>query len=178
MISINYSKYEVFLCIFEKGGLTAAAEALGCTQSNITHILKSFEDELGFTLFSRSRSGTFLTPEGSALLPLIRQQVETERRLREKADEIKRHNSGELRVGAFTSVSVNWLPGIISAYRDTNPGTSFKLYSGDYHEIDQMLLENKLDIAFVTRAQVNGCRLIRLTEDPVMAVLPLIHPLA
>ena len=59
------SKYETFLCILEKGGLTAAAEEMGCTQSNITHILKSLEDEFGFMLFARGRSGAVLTPKGS-----------------------------------------------------------------------------------------------------------------
>lgn len=164
--------------ILEKGGLTAAAEAMGCTQSNITHILKTLEEEFGFTLFSRGRSGATLTPEGGAVLPYIRAQVEAEKKLREAVDEIRRRGCGEIRVGAFTSVSVNWLPGIIRACRQTQPGTEFRLFSGDYHDIDLMLSENRLDIAFVTRAHVAGCRLIPLAEDPVLAVLPTAHPLA
>ncbi len=172
------SKYETFLCILEKGGLTAAAEEMGCTQSNITHILKSLEDEFGFMLFARGRSGAVLTPEGLMMLPCIRAAAEAERRMRAEAEEIRRHGCGEIRIGAFTSVSVNWLPGIIGAYRDLHPGMEFKLFSGDYHDMDLMLRDNGLDVAFVTRDRIGGCRLVPLLEDPVMAVLPLSHPLA
>ena len=177
-MKINHSKYETFLCIIEKGGLTAAAAELGCTQSNITHILKSLEDEFGFTLFSRGRTGAALTPEGYAILHYVKAEVEAERTLRSHADDIRRKGSGEIRVGAFTSVSVNWLPGIICAYRKAHPGTNFKLFGGDYHDMDRMLGENRLDVAFVTRDRAAGCKLIRLFEDPIMAVLPSNHPLA
>ena len=177
-MTIIYSKYEVFLCVVEKGGLTAAASEMGCTQSNITHILKSMEEEFGFALLSRGRAGASLTPEGRALLSYIKELAGAEKRLRAAAEEIRRLGAGEIRLGAFTSVSVNWLPGIIGAYREKNPGVTFRLSGGDYQDIDTLLSEGALDVAFVTRDRVGGCRLTPLCPDPIMAVLPKDHPLA
>lgn len=172
------SKYEVFLKIIENGGLTAAADELGCTQSNITHILRCLEEEFGFTLLTRGRSGVRLTPEGAAMEPYVRALTEAEDNLKKRASEIRRRETAVIRVGAFTSVAVNWLPAIIRDYKALRPGVSFKLCGGDYNDIDREIENDEIDVAFVTRESVPSCRLIPLKKDRIMAVLPLNHPLA
>lgn len=51
---MSLKKYEAFSKTVELGSLTNAADALGYTQSGISHMLNSLEDELGFTLLYRS----------------------------------------------------------------------------------------------------------------------------
>ena len=50
--------------IAKRGSLTAAAEALFVTQPSLTAALRELEQELGITLFLRSRKGLTLTPAG------------------------------------------------------------------------------------------------------------------
>ena len=54
---MDFRKYEVFLRTLECGSLTRAGEELGYTQSGVSHMMKSLEEEVGFRLFSRGRAG-------------------------------------------------------------------------------------------------------------------------
>ena len=54
-------KCEAFLAAAELGSLTATAELLGYTQSGVTRMIGTLEEELGFPLFLRSKKGVQLT---------------------------------------------------------------------------------------------------------------------
>ncbi len=48
----------------ETGSFTRAAEAMYINQSNVSRMIRALEEELGTTLFKRSKKGIFLTMEG------------------------------------------------------------------------------------------------------------------
>ena len=54
---MDTKKTKALLLALEKGSLTAAAEELGYTQSGLTHMMNSLEDELGIRLLVRSKVG-------------------------------------------------------------------------------------------------------------------------
>ena len=66
-------KCEAFLAAAELGSLTATAELLGYTQSGVTRMIGTLEEELGFPLFLRSKKGVQLTENGKLMLPLLRE---------------------------------------------------------------------------------------------------------
>ena len=66
---MSLKKYEAFVKTVELGSLTKAAEALGSTQSRISHVLSDLEKEYGLTLLHRSRGGVELTEAGAMILP-------------------------------------------------------------------------------------------------------------
>ena len=57
-------KCRAFLATAELGSMSAAAESLGYTQSGITRMIRSLEEELGFPLFVREKAGVALTGNG------------------------------------------------------------------------------------------------------------------
>lgn len=171
---MSASKYEVFLKTAELGGLTRAAEYFGYTQSNVSHIINSLEKEFGFRLFNRSRAGAKLTKEGEKILPAVRAVVSGEEMLRQVILEIQ--GLAAIRVAAFTSVAVHWLPGIIKDFQQDRPGVEFKLLNGDYHDVGQWLSGGEVDIGFITLPTELSCRSIPLCEDRLLAVLPPEHP--
>ena len=61
-------KCEAAIMAAERGSLTAAASALGYTQSGITRMINSLENELGFALFIRQKRGVKLTENGKIML--------------------------------------------------------------------------------------------------------------
>ena len=69
-------KCEAFLAAAELGSLTATAELLGYTQSGVTRMIGTLEEELGFPLFLRSKKGVQLTENGKLMLPLLREEAE------------------------------------------------------------------------------------------------------
>ena len=66
---MSLRKYQAFVETVRLGSLTRAAQSLDSTQSRISHILADLEEEFGFPLLSRSRSGIQLTQAGKLLLP-------------------------------------------------------------------------------------------------------------
>ena len=175
---MSVSKYEAFLKTVELGSLTRAAEALGYTQSGMTYILNSLEDEFGLTLLKRDRAGVRLTSDGMELAPYIEALCESWRRVGEKRDELKGVESGRLRIGTFTSVSTHWLPGIIHAFRQSYPNITFELLHGDYAQIQEWLLRGRVDLGFTQLPLVSGLTGLHLKSDDLLAVLPEGHPLA
>ena len=66
---MSLQKYEAFIKTVELGSLTKAAETLGYTQSGVSHMIQSLEDEVGTKLMHRDRSGIRMTSDGEQLLP-------------------------------------------------------------------------------------------------------------
>ena len=48
------AKARALISAVENGSLKAAAESLGCTQSAVSHMIASLEEELGFRLLRRA----------------------------------------------------------------------------------------------------------------------------
>jgi DNA-binding transcriptional LysR family regulator len=65
---IAQSQLPTFMAVAELLNLSAAAKKLGITQTGATQRIKSLEQSLGATLFTRSRTGMRLTEEGRLLL--------------------------------------------------------------------------------------------------------------
>jgi DNA-binding transcriptional LysR family regulator len=65
---IAHPQLPTFIAVAELLNLSAAARRLGVTQTGATQRIKSLEQSLGVTLFTRSRSGMRLTEEGRLLL--------------------------------------------------------------------------------------------------------------
>ena len=107
------SKYEIFMKVVELKSLTKAAKEMGYTQSAVSHAIGALEGEAKLKLLTRSRAGVSLTPDGERLLPSMRQIVEAKRGYEETVAAIHGLETGCVRIGAFTSVAVHWLPGMI-----------------------------------------------------------------
>ena len=175
---MDTKKLEVFEKIVELSSLSQAAEALGLTQSGVSHILAALEEEFGFTLLKRSRVGARLTPEGERLMPLIRDILRAEEQMEQTAAELRGLAAGKVRIGTFTSVAVHWLPGMLQEFGKLYPQVEFTLFNGDYHDVDRWLTDGSVDVGFITLPTTLRCECIPLREDPLLAVLPADHPLA
>ena len=175
---MDTKKYAVLRKAAELGSLTKAAEELGLTQSAVSHILADLEHETGFRLMHRGRTGASLTPEGERLMPAVTRFLDAAQALRAEAAGIRGQAAGTIRIGTFTSVAVHWLPGMMKEFQKENPLAEFRLFNGDYHDIQQWLGECSVDLAFAALPVEAKCVCTPLFEDRLLAVLPLGHPLA
>ncbi|MBR1408033.1 MAG: LysR family transcriptional regulator [Clostridia bacterium] len=173
-----FSQYTLLLRAAELGSLTRAAKELGCTQSNISHAVAAAEREFGFPLLIRGRNGARLTAEGEKLLPYLKAVCESEQALLRRAEELRGLQAGQLRVGSFSSVAVNWMPQIIKRFRAQYPQITFELFNGDYQDVDTWLSSGQVDCAFTRLPSSLPCKFIPLYEDPLVAILPPDHPKA
>lgn len=169
---MNLEKYRALTAVVENGGLTRAAAELGCTQSAVSHAIAALEQELGFALLRRSRGGVKLTDEGERLLPAVRALLNSAEQLRQTASAIRGLESGTVRIGAFTSVAVHWLPAVLGRFQADFPKVDFRLLNGDYHDVEQWLTDGSIDVGFVNLPCGVKCETIPLMEDRLLAILP------
>ena len=169
---MNIGKYETLMAVVEYGSLTRAAQSLGCTQSAVSHSIESLEQELGFALLKRGRAGVRLTGEGERLIPAVRNLLNSAEQLAQTAASSRGLESGTVRIGSFTSVAVHWLPPVLKEFQKDYPRVEFKLLNGDYHDVEQWLMEGSIDIGFVNVPSTVDCECIPLMEDRLLAILP------
>ncbi len=169
---MNLSKYMILATAVEQNSLTLAARQLGCTQSAVSHSIDSLEKELGFPVLKRGRSGVSLTAEGERLMPAVRALLGSAEQLSQTAAAIRGLDTGTVRIGAFTSVAVHWLPGVLKEFQNDYPKVEFTLLNGDYHDVEQWITDGSIDIGFVTVPCELGCECIPLMEDRLLAILP------
>ena len=172
------SKYEALAKVVELGSLTKAAEALGCTQSAVSHAISNLESEFGFAILKRSRAGVRLTSEGERIMPPVRGMLNYEEQLKQTVSAIRGLDFGTVRIGAFTSVAVHWLPSVIKEFQSDHPNVDIKLLNGDYHDVEQWIIEGSVDLGFVNVPADLGCECVPLMEDRLLAILPRDHKFA
>lgn len=147
-------KCEAFLAAAELGSLTATAELLGYTQSGVTRMIGTLEEELGFPLFLRSKKGVQLTENGKLMLPLLREVVRAHHNAEQLSAEIGGVSKGSLTIGCYYSISALWMPEILTAFRARYPGVTVRMQEGGNLEMARWLNERSVDCCF--GAQMHG----------------------
>lgn len=176
MNSLKMAK--VFLASIDSGSFTKAGEILGYTQSNLTQMMKSFEDELGVPLLIKTKKGVEPTNEAKLLIPAMRSMIVQEERFLQEADEICGIRRGIIRVGSYVSTSASWLPQVIGHYQATYPEVEFNIVESGQEEMLHGLLTGELDIALMSEPENNEVDFISIQDDPMVVVFPSEHPLA
>lgn len=175
---MNIQKYLAFVKTVEYGSFTKAAEILNYSQSGISRMIGDLESEWGILLLERDRSGVRLTSDGLALLPMAKQLCEDYQRLEFTVDELNGLKTGIIRIGTFSSVATHWLPNIIKRFQNDYPNIEYELLLGDYTEIENWIMEGRVDCGFLRTPTVNEMETRFLEQDKLMVILPLDHPMA
>jgi DNA-binding transcriptional LysR family regulator len=171
-------KYIALQKVVEYRNMSKAAEALGYSQSAMSQMISSLEDELSIKLLNRGKYGTELTAEGKELYPFIEETIYRYRASVEKAAEIRGLETGIIRMGTLASISANWLPPLIHEFENRYPGIEFVIHQGDYTSIQDWIKTGAIDFGFVSPDAVNGMELTVLNQGEFKAILPENHPLA
>ena len=131
------------------GSLSAAAEKLGYTQSALTHMMRSLEDEAGVPLLRRGNRGVSLTSEGERLSPLIRALLRCDERLGQELALTRGVERGRLSIGTYSSISVHWLPQVLELFQHRYPGIEVELLEGSGEELTSWLSQGRVEITLL-----------------------------
>lgn len=169
---MDLKKYEVFVKTVECGSLSEAARLLGYTQSNVTHMIQGLENYFGFSLMIRNKGGIMLTENGKKILPYMEKVLKDDRRMMQVVEDINGLDTGVLQIGTFSSVAIQWLPECIQQFKQDYPGIQIELFDMAPSEIENKLLEGKLDMGFLTETGNLKVEFLPLYKDEMKAVLP------
>lgn len=178
IMDMNIQKYMAFIKTVECGSFTKAAESLNYSQSGISRMINDLETEWKVSLLERSRTGVKLTSDGLSLLPYAKSVCGEYEKLQMQVDELNGLQSGLIRIGTFSSVATHWLPKIINEFQKSYPNINYELLLGDYAEIEEWILDGRVDCGFLRLPAHPELETIFLEQDRLLVILPERHPLA
>ncbi len=169
---MDTKKWEVLLTSAQLGSFTKSAQKLGYTQSGLTHMMNALEEETGFPLLQRGHYGTRLTARGAQLEPAIRRFLEAGQDLEAQIDAIRRQEDQCLRVGAYSSMALHWLPAILQNFRGICPDVRVDVQMAGIEDLYATVRSGALDLAFVSRQDDLRAEFYPLKHDRLVAILP------
>ena len=169
---MNIQKYMAFIKTVEYGSFTKAAKELSYSQSGISRMINDLEKEWKVTLLERSHSGVFLTSDGLKLFPYAKNICNEYLKLQMEIDKLNGLETGIIRIGTFSSVATHWLPSIIKEFQKDYPNIDYELLLGDYTEIEEWILEGRVDCGFLRLTTHPDLETIFLEDDKLLAILP------
>ena len=175
---MNIRRYEAYVRAVELGSLSKAAEQLGYTQSGISHMMQSLEEEVGFPLMVRTSAGIVPNSEGELLLPIIRQLLNTNEALEQYIAKIKGSDTGRIRIAAYPSVATYWLPEIIRDFQKDYPNVEIQITEMGSGAIEQIMEDRRAELCIYAGGEGKNFEWIPLCRDRMLALVPPGHPLA
>jgi len=176
--AMNVQKYMAFVKTVECGSFTKAAVILNYTQSGMSRMIKDLETEWGVSLLERNRAGVSLTSDGLKLFPQLKRICNEHEILKMQVQDLHGMQSGLIRIGTFSSVAKHWLPNMIKIFQKKYPKIHFELLLGDYTEIENWIIEGRVDFGFLRLPTEASLETVFLEQDRLLVFMPKDHALA
>ena len=103
-MNINYEAYKIFYSVANLKSISAAAKELLISQPAVSWQIKNLENQIGCTLFTRTKRGVILTKEGSILYEYVKKGIENFINGENILTNFKNLDVGTIRIGASTTV--------------------------------------------------------------------------
>ena len=175
---MDSKKLEILMTAADLGSFTKASEVVGYTQSGLTHMMDALEREFGFPLLQRNHSGIQLTEQGMQLMPAIREFLQANANLENQIQVIAQQKTEVIRIAAYASIAMQWMPEILYRFRRICPEVNVDLRMVDHALEPFELLENgRTDVIFASRQSYSCCDWIPLYHERMYAILPRDYPL-
>lgn len=98
---MNIEQMEYIIEVAKCGSLTKAAENCHITVTGISRAISLFEQEIGIRIFTRSRSGTTVTPEGQSIIAKANRILQQIEELKSEAQSYREMNNAKLRISTI-----------------------------------------------------------------------------
>jgi len=176
---MNLRDLKYLVAVADTHHFSQAAERCFVSQPTLSGQIKKLEEELGVTLFERTKRSVETTPQGEAIVAQARQVLEQADALQQLAQSYQDPLIGPLRMGAIPTLSPYLMPLILKPLKKqysqiklvlTEELTDMLLTRLGKHEIDAALLATPVDDP--------DFESIPLFDEPFWLVHPRSHPLA
>ena len=171
-------KLEILMIAADLGSFTKASEVVGYTQSGLTHMMDALEREIGFPLLQRNHSGIQLTQQGAQLMPAIREFLQANANLEKQIRLIAEQKTELIRIAAYSSIAMHWMPEILYRFRRQCPEVNVDLRMVDHAlEPFELLEQGQTDVIFASAQNYSFCDWTPLYNEKMYAILPKDYPL-
>ncbi len=165
-------RLKVFLSVAKNLSFTKASRELFVSQPAITKHVQELEATYKTRLFERQGNKIKLTVAGELLLKHSERILEDYKRLEYEMHLLHNECTGELRLGASTTISQYVLPPLLADFIAKFPQVNLSLFNGNSREVEAALQEHRIDLGLVEGIfRLPNLRYTRFLDDELVAVV-------
>ena len=165
-------KLQVFHTCAESLSFTKAAERLFITQPAVTKNIKELENQMGIKLFERNKNGISLTQAGGILFKYTEKILEMNKKLDYEISFLRETFSGNLKLGASTTIGQYVLPTILARFNRQYPDIKLSLLNKNTSEIEQNVINKEIDLGIIEgKSKRKELKYIPFMKDEIVAVV-------
>jgi LysR family transcriptional activator of glutamate synthase operon len=154
------------------------AEEINVSQSSLSQQVNKLESELGVRLFDRTTRKVKLTPAG---VDFVRHAINVLQEIDDATRTIQEYltvERGHIDLGVFPPLGSFQLTSLIADFQKTFPGVKFSFYEAECEELVDMLVNAKINLAFLSEIEGAPVEFYNLLVDEVGLIVNFFHPLA
>ncbi|MBV1884466.1 MAG: LysR family transcriptional regulator [Pseudomonadales bacterium] len=144
---MDYNKARTFVEVVDSGSISAAAGRLKRTQQAISLQIQTLEKELGISLLVREGRSIVLTEGGEHLYQEFKAQFIAMENSVQQYKSDRSSASGVIRIGVWVDLSSVYFPEMLATFSKLYPLVKFEIQTAVDHELEAMLIENKIDLS-------------------------------
>ena len=126
-MNIDYELYRIFYVVANNGNITKASEELNISQPAISKSIKTLEDQLGGTLFVRTKRGVILTDEGREFYEYIKHAIEYINNAENKFTDLINLETGCIKIGISTTLTREFLLPYLEQFHELYPNIDIQI---------------------------------------------------
>jgi LysR family transcriptional regulator, low CO2-responsive transcriptional regulator len=160
---IDLRRIRVLWQVVESGGVTAAAEQLAVSQSDVTFHIKQLERELGLMLLVRQGRRVVPTEAGLMVARSAQAVLNEMYSLQRAVADFREGRAGAIRLGASMTIGDYLLPPVVAAFHQDHPGIRVTVRVDRTPTICDAVRDGDLDFGYVVLSNMSD----QLVTEPV-----------
>ena len=165
-------RLKVFASVAKNLSFTKASQELFISQPSVTKHIQELEAAYQTRLFERKGNSIILTEAGRVFWEYSKRILEGYSRLEYEMSLLRNVHSGELRLGASTTIAQYVLPPLLAHFAERFPQITLNLLSGNSAQIEKALTEHRIDLGLVEgNARQQNLKYTAFMSDELVAVV-------
>ena len=178
-INFSLTQLEYIMAVHKFGHFAKAAEACHVTQPTLSMQIQKLEEDLGVTIFDRSKKPIFLTSAGQLLIDQFKSVLFEAKKIDELIKSSQNDQAGgELSLGVIPTVAPYLLPLLLPTLNDRYPGVRLQIKEMQTYKIIESLNSDEIDVGLLaTPININKIFEYPLYFEPFSVFCNKKHPL-
>ena len=166
------------LSVRDHGSFAKAAEALHMAQPALSKSIAKIEQELGVTIFTRTSTGSALTPMGEMIAARAERVMAAAHDLARDAALAAGGDAGVVRLGVGTTLKTALAPRLLLRIVQAHPRLRLQVEFGAANRLLPLLQSRELDLVLTVASNPGSLSYVEALRTAVIFVVAPDHPLA
>lgn len=147
----NLSYYHIFYTVAREKNISRAAGVLFISQPAVSKAIRKLEENIGTTLFFRTKRGVSLTPEGEVLFRSVEAAMQSLSAGEHQLSQMRNLDMGHIRIGVSTTLCKHLLMPYLQSFIHQYPHIRISIFCQSTNQTLKLLDEGSLDIGLIGR---------------------------